>query len=104
MTDAASLFTLLESAAGYALFEVVAFDEIGGLLQDDSVTDLSRFGRAVKLTAFSPFASAAEALENANAISEHAVTGTLHNFLELHLPVSSKKKKSSKKPDQQICF
>jgi len=93
MTDATTFFTLMESAAGYGLFEVVAFDEIGSLLRDgDSVTDLKRFGRAVKLTAFSPFASAAEALENANAVSEHAVTGTLHNFLELNLPVSSKKK------------
>jgi len=95
MTDATTLFTLLESAAGYALFEVVAFDEIGGLLQDDSVTDLKRFGRAVKLTAFYPFESAAEALENANAVSEHAVSAALHNFLELQLPVSKKKSKTS---------
>jgi nucleolar protein 56 len=95
MADAKSLFTLLESAAGYALFEVVAFEEIGGLLEDsmDTVTDLQRFSRAVKLKAFSPFESAAEALENANAVSEHAMTGTLHNFLEMNLP---KVKKSSK--------
>lgn len=104
MADSNVMFTLLESAAGYALFEVVAFDEIGNLLDDnmDTVTDLSRFGRAVKLKAFSPFQSATEALENANAISEHAMTGTLHNFLELHLPkigkssVSSSGKKSGK--------
>ena len=95
MTDATTFFTLMESAAGYGLFEVVAFDEIGSLLQDDSVTDLKRFGRAVKLTAFYPFESAAEALENANAVSEHAVTGTLHNFLELNLPVSKKKSKTA---------
>ena len=96
MADAKTLFTLLEAAAGYALFEVIAFEEIGGLLEDnmDTVTDLKRFGRAVKLTAFQPFESAHEALENANAISEHAMTGTLHNFLELNLPKI--KKKSSK--------
>ena len=96
MADAKTLFTLLECAAGYALFEVVAFEEIGGLLEDskDTVTDLKRFGRAVKLKAFQPFESAHEALENANAISEHAMTGTLHNFLELNLPKI--KKKSSK--------
>jgi nucleolar protein 56 len=96
MADAKVLFTLLESAAGYALFEVVAFEEIGGLLEDskDTVMDISRFGRAVKLKAFQPFESAAEALENANAVSEHAMTGTLHNFLEMNLP---KVKKSSSK-------
>ena len=52
-----------------------------------------RFGRAVKLKAFQPFESAHDALENANAISEHAMTGSLHNFLEMNLP---KAKKSSK--------
>lgn len=99
MADAHVLFTLQESAAGYALFEVVAFDEIGGLLADtaDAVTDLARFGRAVKLKAFAPFASAAEALDNANALSEHALPGTLHNFLELHLPQSNKSSSSKKK-------
>ena len=97
MADAKTLFVLLEAAAGYALFEVVAFEEIGSLLDGsmDTVTDLSRFGRAVKLKAFSPFESAAEALENANAVSEHAMTGTLHNFLEMNLPKAKKSKKTS---------
>lgn len=92
MADSKTLFSLLECAAGYALFEVVAFEEIGGLLDGnmDTVTDLKRFGRAVKLKAFSPFESALVALENANAISEHAMTGTLHNFLEMNLPKKTK--------------
>lgn len=97
MADAKSQFVLLESAAGYALFEVVAFEEIGGLLNDsmDTVTDLKRFGRAVKLKAFYPFANAAEALENANAISEHAMTNNLQNFLEMNLPKSKKASKTA---------
>eukprot|EP00527_Entomoneis_sp_CCMP2396_P005004 CAMPEP_0198144098 /NCGR_PEP_ID=MMETSP1443-20131203/13040_1 /TAXON_ID=186043 /ORGANISM="Entomoneis sp., Strain CCMP2396" /LENGTH=536 /DNA_ID=CAMNT_0043807441 /DNA_START=44 /DNA_END=1654 /DNA_ORIENTATION=- len=97
MADSDNLFVLYESAAGYSLFEVVAMEEIGALLQDnmDTVTEMSRFHRAVKLKAFSPFTSAAEALENANAISEHALSATLHNFLEMNLPKSSKKKSKS---------
>ena len=93
MADSKTLFTLLECAAGYALFEVVAFEEIGGLLDGsmDTVTDLKRFGRAVKMKAFYPFESAQVALENANAISEHAMTDTLHNFLEMNLPKKAKK-------------
>eukprot|EP00538_Stauroneis_constricta_P000751 CAMPEP_0119562298 /NCGR_PEP_ID=MMETSP1352-20130426/19986_1 /TAXON_ID=265584 /ORGANISM="Stauroneis constricta, Strain CCMP1120" /LENGTH=535 /DNA_ID=CAMNT_0007610661 /DNA_START=106 /DNA_END=1710 /DNA_ORIENTATION=- len=93
MADSKTLFTLQESAAGYALFEVVAFEEIGNLLEDntDTVTDLQRFGRAVKLKAFLPFASAQVALENANAVSEHAMTGTLRDFLETNLPTKVKK-------------
>lgn len=94
-----TLYTLLESAAGYALFKVVGFDEIAALISDGSgVTDVQRFGRAVKLHAFKPFTTAAEALDNANAISEHAMTETLHNFLELNLATTSKKSKSNKQP------
>jgi nucleolar protein 56 len=107
MADNSNLFVLLESAAGYALFDVVAFDEIAGLLEGamDSVTDLKRFGRAIKLKSFYPFEDAQDALENANAISEHAMHKSLYTFLELNLPHiqhnkkngsdSSKKKKSS---------
>lgn len=98
MADATVLFVLHESAVGYSLFEVVAFDEIASLVGNasSSVTDLSRFSRAIKLKAFSPFASAIEALENANAISEHAMTSTLHTFLEMNLPKVKSKKTSSK--------
>ena len=95
MTDASTLFTLLESAAGYALFEIVSMEEIGSMLKDTvaSITELQRFSRAVKLKAFQPFQSAAEALENANAISEHAMCETLQHFLEGNLPKPSKKSK-----------
>ena len=93
MADSKTLFALLESAAGYALFEVVAFEEIGSLLEGsmDTVTDLKRFGRALKLKAFLPFETAQQALENANAISEHAMSEALHDFLEMNLPKKSKK-------------
>jgi nucleolar protein 56 len=91
MADARNLFILLETAAGYALFEVVAFDEIGSLLEGDTVTDLTRFGRAIKFKAFQPFETAHEALENANAIAEHSMTDTLSNFLEMNLPLNTKK-------------
>jgi nucleolar protein 56 len=88
MSDSGLSFVLLECAAGYALFEVVGFEEIGSLLEGsmDTVTDLKRFGRAVKLKGFMPFESAQMALENANAISEHSMTEDLHNFLEMNLP------------------
>lgn len=94
-----TLFTLLEVAAGYALLEVVSHDEIASALssstsQQDSITQLSLFSRAVKLRSFQPFTSAEDALENINAISEHAMTSSLKSFLEMNLPkISSKKKK-----------
>ena len=102
MSDAKSLFVLHESAAGYALFDVVAFEEIGALLEGamDTVVDLDRFSRAVKLKAFQPFASAEDALSSINAISEHACTDGLHDFLEMNLPkISKKPKKEGKAPN-----
>jgi nucleolar protein 56 len=99
MSDAKALFVLHESAAGYALFEVVAFEEIGALLEGsmDTVTELDRFSRAVKLKAFQPFESAEDALSSINAVSEHSCTGGLHAFLEMNLP-KIKKKKEGKPP------
>jgi nucleolar protein 56 len=98
MADATTLFCLLESAAGYGLFEVVSMEEIASLTSDSAATmdDLKRFGRAIKLKSFLGFDSAATALENANAVSEHAMTETLHNFLEVNLPSSRSSKKAGK--------
>ena len=99
MSDAKNLLVLHESAAGYALFEVVSFDEIGALLEGamDAITDLGKFSRAIKLKAFQPFESAEDALSNINAVSEHSCTDSLHNFLEMNLP-KIKKKKEGKAP------
>ena len=94
MSDSKSLFVLHEAAAGYALFEIVAFEEIGALLDgaSDTVNDLDRFSRAVKLKAFQPFESAEDALASINAVSEHSCTDGLHAFLEMNLPKIKKKK------------
>ena len=89
-------FVLFESASGYALVEVVEFEEIGSTTKEvqETVADLKRFSRCVKLKAFCPFESAEQALANINAVSEHIVPDELKDFLELQLPSV---KKSSKK-------
>mmetsp|Transcript_10056 Transcript_10056/g.24611 ORF Transcript_10056/g.24611 Transcript_10056/m.24611 type:complete len:566 (-) Transcript_10056:179-1876(-) len=99
MSDAKALFVLHEAAAGYALFEVVAFEEIGTLLDGamDTVSDLDRFSRAAKLKAFQPFESAEDALASINAVSEHSCTDGLKAFLEMNLP-KIKKRKEGKPP------
>ena len=63
---------LYEHASGYAVFKVIAQEEIGVLLPEvqESVADLARFGKLVKLAAFSPFKSGTNALDNVNCISE----------------------------------
>lgn len=47
-------------------------EEIGAKLEQvqSTVTDLAKFGKMVKLKSFAPFKSAADALENANDVSE----------------------------------
>ncbi|XP_063988528.1 nucleolar protein 56 [Diachasmimorpha longicaudata] len=89
------LFILYEHAAGYAVFGVKEFEEIGMLLPqvEASVTDLSRFNAIVKLTGFSPFKTALAALESINSISEGIVPEDLKLFLDTCIPKSEKKSK-----------
>jgi nucleolar protein 56 len=91
-------YVLFEAASGYALVEVVEFEQIGSSTEQvqQTVADLQKFSRLVKLKAFYPFESAEEALSNINAISEHIVPKELANFLELQLPDVKKSSKKSK--------
>ncbi|KAM0060074.1 hypothetical protein Hdeb2414_s0004g00120121 [Helianthus debilis subsp. tardiflorus] len=67
-----ALYLLYESASGYGLFLAHGIDEIGQNTEAvrNSVTDLNRFGKVVKLAAFNPFQSALDALNQQNAVSE----------------------------------
>jgi nucleolar protein 56 len=47
---------------------------------------MERFGKVVGLTAFKPFSSAANALEQINAVSEAQLTDDLKAFLTMNLP------------------
>uniref|UniRef100_A0A2M3Z0B4 Nucleolar protein 56 n=1 Tax=Anopheles braziliensis TaxID=58242 RepID=A0A2M3Z0B4_9DIPT len=89
-----ALHVLYEHAAGYALFSVKEFEEIGMLLPqvEASILDLARFNSIVKLVGFHPFKTAVAALNNVNAISEGLLPDDLATFLDTTLPKSSKKK------------
>ncbi|KAI0209461.1 Nucleolar protein 56 [Lamellibrachia satsuma] len=90
------LHVLYEHACGYALFRVREFEEVG-ILQpevEQSVLDLARFNTVVKLAAFAPFKSGANALDNMNSISEGVLHEDLRLFLETNVPKSTKKLKS----------
>ncbi|KAL4451524.1 hypothetical protein ABPG75_007186 [Micractinium tetrahymenae] len=89
-------FLLFESASGYGLFEVTASDELaqGSDAVQRSVENMERFGKVVKLSAFKPFTSAANALEQINAVSESQITDDLKNFLTTNLPKVKKEGKA----------
>lgn len=63
---------LFESATGLALFSSDFHEEIGHLTKtvQDSLDEVSKFGKMVKLVSFVPFKDAAHALEVANDVSE----------------------------------
>ena len=65
---------LFESASGYAIFEVKITEDIASHSREmqESIKDLGKFGKMVALQSFSPFKTAAQALENINDISEGA--------------------------------
>ncbi|XP_047317523.1 nucleolar protein 56-like [Impatiens glandulifera] len=90
------LYLLYESASGYALLKAQGLDEIGQNTEAvrKSVEDINRFGKVVQLTAFSPFESALDALNQCNAVSEGQMTDELRNFLELNLPKVKEGKKA----------
>jgi len=65
---------LFESSSGYAIFEAKLSESIGSKSKavQESFKDLGKFGKMVSLISFAPFKSAAQALENANDVSEGA--------------------------------
>lgn len=65
-------YLLFEDATGYALFEIVEAEGIGGDAPgaQTSVLDPKQFSKMVKMKAFVPFASAEEALGNINDLTE----------------------------------
>ncbi|KAK8547916.1 hypothetical protein V6N13_123339 [Hibiscus sabdariffa] len=91
-----TLYLLYESSSGYALFRAQGLDEIGQNTEAvrNSVADLNRFGKVVQLTAFQPFESAIDGLNQCNSVSEGLMTDELRSFLELNLPKVKEGKKS----------
>ncbi|CAD0051234.1 unnamed protein product [Aureobasidium pullulans] len=70
-------YLLHESGVGYAIFKV--------RMQADSM---------VELVSFAPFQGAAQALENANLVSEGIMSDYLKTVLEANMPKASKKNKT----------
>ncbi|KAL0429599.1 UNVERIFIED_CONTAM: Nucleolar protein 56 [Sesamum radiatum] len=85
-----ALYVLYESASGYGLFLAHGIDEIGQNTEAvrSSVDDLNRFGKVVKLAAFSPYESALDALNQCNAVSEEPKLGS-HIYEVTKIPCQS---------------
>ncbi|WWC63316.1 uncharacterized protein I303_105916 [Kwoniella dejecticola CBS 10117] len=79
---------LFEGASGYALFTVSMQEEIAAKSKQlqESINDITIFSRMIQLASFLPFTSAAQALENANDVSEGILNDHLKNLLNLIVP------------------
>ncbi|WOO83835.1 Nucleolar protein 56 [Vanrija pseudolonga] len=88
---------LYEGASGYSLFTVNLQEEIAARSKQlqDAVNDYNQFNRMVTLASFFPFTSAAQALENANDISEGVLNPHLKSLL--NLVIHSEGSKGNKK-------
>jgi len=92
------LYILFETASGYSLFSRTKSKEIGITTADvqESIVDISRFNKILQLTAFQPFTSLENSLENINAVSEGELTPHLRDWLEASLPKKSKGQEKAK--------
>lgn len=79
---------LFEGPSGYGLFTVNLQEEVAAKSKQlqDSIADLGIFSRMVQLASFAPFTSAAQALENANDVSEGVLNPHLQSILNLIVP------------------
>ena len=84
---------LFEGASGYALFTVSMQEEVAARAKglQDAIADYNTFNRMIQLASFLPFTSAAQALENANDVSEGVLNPHLRSLLNLIVPSSGKK-------------
>jgi len=89
-------YLLFETASGFSLFERTESEDVGKKLDEvqESVKDMKRFGKTVKLLSFLPFKSAENALECQNAASEGLLHDYLGSFVSTTLPKAKPGKKS----------
>jgi len=76
------MYVLFEHASGYVLVHCEQTDDINEM----KAHDWAQFSQQVKLKGFKPFTSAANALDNMNAISEGLMHDDLRAFLTDQLP------------------
>merc|ERR1711957_560527 len=85
-------YIFFESASGFGLFERTESEDIGKLTEEvqNSVLEMKRFGKIMRLASFLPFTSAENALLCQNEISEGVLPEIALNFLSTSLQIFGK--------------
>jgi len=81
-------YVLFETAPGFLLFEIDGVEDIASFVESmqQSIDDFPSFASSVKMSAFLPFKSAEQMLENINAVSEGVLTDDLRGFISTYVP------------------
>ena len=85
-----STYFLYECSLGYALFEILGYEEISNNSEEfqQSIMDYKKVSKIIKKIAFMPFKTSEEALENTKMVNDLQISDELKSFLKENFPKS----------------
>ena len=83
-----STYFLYECSLGYALFEILGYEEITQNSEEfqQSIMDYKKVSKIIKKTAFMPFKTSEQALENTKMVNDCEISPELKSFLKEYFP------------------
>ena len=85
-----STYFLFECSLGYALFEIIGYEEISQSSEEfqQSIMDYKKVSKIIKKVAFMPFKTSEQALENTKMVNDCQISEELTAFLKENFPKS----------------
>ena len=85
-----STYFLYECSLGYALFEILGYEEISQNSEEfqQSIMDYKKVSKIIKKVAFMPFKTSEQALENTKMVNDCLISDELKSFLKENFPKS----------------
>ena len=85
-----STYFLYECSLGYALFEIVGYEEISQKSEEfqQSIMDYKKVSKIIKKVAFMPFKTSEQALENTKMVNDCLISEELKSFIKENFPKS----------------
>jgi len=89
-----STYFLYECSLGYALFEILGYEEISQNSEEfqQSIMDFKKVSKIIKKIAFMPFKTSEQALENTKMVNDCELSPELKSFLKEYFPKSKSDK------------
>ena len=89
-----STYFLYECSLGYALFEILGYEEITQNSEEfqQSIMDYKKVSKIIKKIAFMPFKTSEQALENTKMVNDCEISPELKSFLKEYFPLNKSDK------------